>query len=78
MEKQPRKTEDPEVLQATYVWKTHIRTTKIWFSSILETFPPKQCWFSYFLERTDHSAYIPLGARELTLAANEIEKEVKY
>ena len=30
MEKQPTtlgETEDPEVLQATYVWKSHVRTT---------------------------------------------------
>lgn len=30
MEKQPKtlgETEDPEVLQATHVWETHVRTT---------------------------------------------------
>lgn len=37
--------------------------SKIWFSSVLETFPPlplKQCWVFYFLDCTDNSAYTTL------------------
>ena len=59
---------------------------KIEFLSILVTFPPfppKQCWFFYFFDCTDHSAYTTLnwgagGIRELTLEANKIEQMLKY
>ena len=59
---------------------------KIEFLSILVTFPPfppKQCWFFYFFDCTDHSAYTTLnwgagGIRELTLEANKIEQMFKY
>ena len=59
---------------------------KIEFLSILVTFPPfspKQCWFFYFLDCTDHSAYTTLnwgagGIRELTPEANKIEQMLKY
>ena len=59
---------------------------KIEFLSILVTFPPfppKQCWFFYFFDCTDNSAYTTLnwgagGIRELTLEANKIEQTLKY
>ena len=59
---------------------------KIEFLSILVTFPPfppKQCWFFYFFDCTDHRAYTTLnwgagGIRELTLEANKIEQMLKY
>ena len=59
---------------------------KIEFLSILVTFlplPPKQCWFFYFVDCTDHSAYTTLnwgagGIRELKLEANKIEQMLKY
>ena len=59
---------------------------KIEFLSISVTFPPfppKQCWFSYFFNCTDHRAYTTLnwgagGIRELTLEANKIEQMLKY
>ena len=59
---------------------------KIEFLSILVTFPPfppKQCWFFYFFNCTDHSTYTTLnwgagGIRELTLEANKIEQLLKY
>ena len=59
---------------------------KIEFLSILVTFPPfppKQCWFFYFFDCTDHSAYTTLnwGAgsiRGLTLEENKIEQMIKY
>ena len=46
-------------------------------------FPPKQCWFFYFFDYTDHSAHTTLnwgagGIRELTLDANKIEQTLKY
>ena len=46
-------------------------------------FPPKQCWFFYFFDCTDHSAYTTLnwgagGIRDLTLDANKIEQMLKY
>ena len=61
-------------------------SNKIEFLSILVTsspFPPKQCWFFYFFDCTDHSAYTTLnwgagGIRELTLEANKIKQMVKY
>ena len=61
-------------------------SNKIQFLSILVTFspfPPRQCWFFYFFDCTDHSAYTTLnwGAgsiRELTLQANKIEQMLKY
>ena len=61
-------------------------SNKIEFSRILVTFspfPPKQCWFFYFLDCTDHSAYTTLywgagGIRELKLEANKIEQMLKY
>ena len=61
--------------------------SKIWFSSILDTsssFPTKQCWFFYFLDSKDLSAYTSLnwggaeGVRELMLDANKIGREFKY
>ena len=44
-------------------------------------FPPKQCWFSYFFDCTDRSAYTTLnwgagGIRELTL--NEYRKAASF
>ena len=58
--------------------------SKIRFSSVFKTspLPPKQCWFFYFLDSTDYSAYTTLnlgeggggGVRELTLHANKIEQ----
>ena len=59
---------------------------KIEFLSILVTFPPfppKQCWFFYFFDCTDHSAYTTLnwgtgGIRELMLEANKIEQMLNY
>ena len=59
---------------------------KIEFLSILVTFPPfppKQCWFFYFFDCTDHIAYTTLnwgagGIRELTLEANKMEQMLKY
>ena len=59
---------------------------KIEFLSIPVTFspfPPKQCWFFWFFDCTDHSAYTTLnwgagGIRELTLEANKIEQMLKY
>ena len=61
-------------------------SNKIEFLTILVTFspfPPKQCWFFYFFDCTDHSAYTTLnwgagGIRELTLEANKIEQMRKY
>ena len=61
-------------------------SNKIEFLSILVTFspfPPKQCWFFYFFDCTDHSTYSTLnwgagGIRELTLEANKIEQMLKY
>ena len=61
-------------------------SNKIEFLTILVTFspfPPKQCWFFYFFDCTDHSAYTTLnwgagGIRELTLEANKIEQMLKY
>ena len=61
-------------------------SNKIEFLSILVTFPPfppKQCWFFYFFDCTDHSAYTTLnwgagGIRGLTLEANKIEQMLKY
>ena len=61
-------------------------SNKIEFLTILVTFspfPPKQCWFFYFFDCTDHSAYTTLnwgagGIRELTLEANKIEHMLKY
>ena len=57
--------------------------SKIRFLSILVPFsplPPKQCWFFYFFDCTDHSAYTTLnwGAGGLTLEANKIEQMPKY
>lgn len=54
--------------------------SEVWFSNVLETFPPfppKQCWFVYFLDSTDYSSYTTLnweaeGIRELMLEANKI------
>ena len=59
---------------------------KIEFLSILVTFPPfppKQCWFFYFFDCTERSAYTTLnwgagGIGELTLEANKIEQMLKY
>ena len=63
------------------------------FSSVLDTFPlpsrppspfpPKQCWFFYFVNCTDHSVYTALnwgagGIRKLTLDAIKIEQMLKY
>ena len=50
---------------------------------ISSPFPPKQCWFFYFFDCTDHSTYTTLnwgpgGIRELTLDANKIEQMPKY
>jgi len=62
--------------------------SKIRFSSILDTCPPlppspKQCWFFYFLDCTDHSTNTTLnwGAgsiRESMLDANNKEQVLKY
>jgi len=60
--------------------------SKIWFSSILDTFsrlPPKQCWFFYFLDCVERSAYTTLnwgagGIRESTLDVNKIGQVLKY
>ena len=46
-------------------------------------FPPKQCWFSYFFDCTDHSTYATLnwgagGIRELTLDSNKMKQMLKY
>ena len=61
-------------------------SNKIEFLSMLVTFspfPPKQCWFFYLFDCTDHSAYTTLnweagGIRELTLEATQIEQMLKY
>ena len=61
-------------------------SNKIEFLSMLVTFspfPPKQCWFFYLVDCTDHSAYTTLnwgagGIRELTLEATKIEQMLKY
>ena len=54
-----------------------------WASWSHFSLPPKQCWFFYFFDCTDHSAYTTLnwgtgGIRELTLEANKIEQMLKY
>ena len=77
-------------------WSSHIvkefittmgdKSVKIWFLSVLISFPPfppKQCWFLHFFDCTDHSTYTILnwgavGIRELTLDATKIEQMLKY
>ena len=59
--------------------------SKIRFLSVLVIFLPlpKQCWFFYYIDRTNQSAYTTLnwgagGISELTLDANKIEQVLKY
>ena len=60
--------------------------SKIRFSAFWKHFPPfpqKQCWFFYFFDCADYSAYTTSnwgagGIRDLTLDANKPERILKY